>query len=144
TLSHGYPVSNFPKHFVKRQQYKRLANLRRFCASFDSFCQRFISQRRLWRRLKEYCLCFGCKHNRFMPFGISLGAVPQKQSWNQITYATFLSTNSSQKDLSFPPSSVMDTSTSYARYAGIFTPRPTQRQTLPAALDVKKTLTPST
>ena len=87
-ISYGHSKQNLSQHFSRCQRKSRLAYLRRLCASLNSYCQRLISQRRFWCRIRKHRLCTGCNHDRFMPLVIPLGTISQKQSRNQAAYAS--------------------------------------------------------
>ena len=88
TLSHGYSWTSFAQHPVKRKQPKRLAYLRGLCPSINSYSQKLVSSRSIWRRDGKYCLRVGCHNDRSVPLVISLGLFSKEQRSYQASHAS--------------------------------------------------------
>lgn len=88
TLSHGYSRQSKPNNFSQSQRKSRLAYLRRFCTSVNSFCQKLIRKRRFWFKARRNFLRFRRNNNRSMPIFIPLGKIQNNQGRNQVAHAS--------------------------------------------------------
>src|SRR3989338_2550170 len=88
TLSHGYSWSSVTQHSCECEQSTGLAYLCRLCASINSYCQRFVSQRTTGHRTRRDGLRAGCDSYRFMPISIPMGIFSKEQRCNQTSYAS--------------------------------------------------------
>ena len=86
TLSLWLSWKSFSQQFSQRQRKKRLANLSRLCTNTDQKSKATLCQRRLWRHVRKYRLCFGCNRNRLMPVAVSLGSASQIQKCGKASY----------------------------------------------------------
>jgi len=87
TLSHGHPWQSFPKHSGPCQRDTRLENPRRLCSRADRNSQTVIRRRRLRPGIGSDSLRLRFNDHRSLPFGVSVGQIPQKQSCREASHA---------------------------------------------------------
>ncbi len=87
TLSLRLSWKSLSQQFSQCQREKRLANIPRFCTSFNFQGKTTLCKRRLRRYIKKYRLCFGLNRYRSMPVIVSMGSASQAQKCCKASYA---------------------------------------------------------
>ena len=85
-ISYGHQEQRITKYSGPCQREPRLENLCRLCPSADQDRQRIIRERRLRLGIKTGRLRLRFNDYRSLPFGISLGQVPQNQSRSEASH----------------------------------------------------------
>ena len=80
------PWGDLTKHPGRCKRKTRLAYLCRIRSRHDSYRERAICRRSLWRRVGKNRLCSGLDNNRLMSFSIPMGAVSKNEKRDKTAY----------------------------------------------------------